>query len=159
MLKSSVEGLADDGKGIVVRTRGGESRLGFDGRLSPKPQEPGLIVSDNVSAFVEPWPDLTQPPPPRPAADSLLEPLVVLMTERIALRVEATDLLLLDARTGKVIERKANYFRGHENCFPIRGGSPAFVGCNGKTEMTLFRIDGSAGRLTRTHKAPGQVGR
>ncbi len=141
LLGSDVERLAYDGKGIVVGSKQRDDRLGFDGRLSPRPNEPGMIVSDNVDALVDPWPDFSKAPPEDPPVDRLLEPLVVAMSDDIALSVHEKDLVLLDAHDGKPIETKSDFFHGHENCFPIRGGTPAFVGCNDKAEMALFRID------------------
>jgi len=50
---------------------------------------------------------------------------------------------VLDARNGKVVRRHSAAFEGHENCFPIRGGTPAFIGCNDPGAMTLLRVDAS----------------
>jgi hypothetical protein len=55
--------------------------------------------------------------------------------------VSEQELVVLDAHTGAQKQKK-QAFSGQANCFPIRGGTPAFVGCNGQTEMSLFRIDG-----------------
>jgi hypothetical protein len=136
-----VEHLGYDGKGIVVESRGGAQRIGPKGTLSQRPDEPGLTVSDNVDAFQEPWPDLSKHPPTRSPIDRLVEPLVVAMDAKSALAVEGHALRVLDASTGKLVGEQASAFAGHENCFPIRGGSPAFVDCNDPSTMTLFHVD------------------
>jgi len=143
-----IEHLGYDGKGIVVESRSGSQRIGPSGALTPRPDEPGLTVSDNVDAFQQPWPDLSKPPPPRSPVDRLLEPLVVQLDDRSALAVEGHSLLVLDAKTGKVVREQASAFAGHENCFPIRGGVPAFVGCNDSNAMALFRVDSSSASPT-----------
>jgi hypothetical protein len=140
-LRSGVERLAYDGKGVVVYSKQRIERVDFEGRLSLRADEPGMTVGDNVDAFVDPWPDFSKPPPEPPDAERLLEPLVARMTEERAFEVREQDLLVLDTKSGKLIQEHKGYFAGHSNCFPIRGGTPSFVGCNGQLEMTLFRIE------------------
>lgn len=140
LASSGVEQLAYDGKGIVVHFANKVERIDAKGRLVPRPDEPGMVVADNLAAFVDPWPDFSGPPPQRSDAERLLDPLVVLVDDDIAIAANEQDLVVLDAHTGKQKEKK-QAFPGQTNCFPIRGGTPAFVGCNGQTEMSLFRID------------------
>jgi hypothetical protein len=133
--------LRYDGKGIVVDRDGdGALRLGFDGKLGPLPNEPGLTVASNVDAFQDPFPDMSRPPPESPDIEKLLNPLARAMTPKIAIAVRGDDLVFLDATTGKVAQAVSRAFGGKANCFPIQGGVPSFIGCNAG-EMTLFRID------------------
>ncbi|MCA9597243.1 MAG: hypothetical protein KC776_28210 [Myxococcales bacterium] len=145
---SGVQYLGYDGKGIVVSSKGGSERLDADGHLVPRPNEPGMTVSDNVDAFQEPWPDFSRPPPEPSAAERLLDPLVTAMDAETALAVKGEDLLVLDGRTGAITNTIQGAFAGHENCFPIRGGTPAFIGCNDGPAMTLMRIESTTEKPT-----------
>ena len=135
-----VTSLGYDGKGIVVETARGTFRLGLDGKLKPKPDETGMTVTASVEALVEPFPDVTQPPPEPTDIERLVDPFSRLMDERVAVTIKDGTLLFLDSSTGRVIRSVANAFGGRENCYLIRGGRPSFAGCNGDA-MSLFRID------------------
>lgn len=137
---TNVEMIAYDGKGFVLSTPRGQERLSFDGKVSPRPNEPGMTTTDNIFAFVDEWPDMSKPPPEPPEVDRMLERLTVAMADGSVIAVREKDLVAWDGKTGKVASKQAGAFAGYENCFPIRGGTPAFIGCNGRTEMTLFRV-------------------
>jgi hypothetical protein len=154
---AGVEHLAYDGKGIVLHTARDSKRIAADGRVGPLPVEPGLTVSNNLDAFMSPWPDMSRLPA-RSDADRLLDPLVVLLDDSTALTVEGRRLVLLNASTGAEKPERPDALGGRVNCFAIRGGTPAFVGCNGSgggaPEMALMRIDSevAAPVLERTFK-------
>lgn len=141
LASSGVERLAYDGKGIVVQSGQKDERIDSSGRLVARPNEPGMVVADNLAAFTDPFPDMSASAPETPDVERLVAPLVVSMNEDVALAVREQDLLVLDGHSGKQIELKKQAFPGQTNCFPIRGGTPAFIGCNGPKEMALFRID------------------
>jgi hypothetical protein len=133
--------LRYDGKGIVVDRDKDTLHLAPDGTLGPQPNEPGLIVASNVDAFMDPFPDMTAAPPKSSDLDGLLEATTRRMTADHAFAVRGDDLVFLDARTGAVTQTIPRAFDGKPNCFPVRGGTPSFVGCNAGA-VTLLRIDG-----------------
>lgn len=141
LVSSGVERLAYDGKGIVVESKQKTERIDANGKLVARPDEPGMVVGDNLAAFMDPFPDMSQPPPERSPIERLVAPLVIAMNDDVALTMSGDDLVVLDGHTGKQLELKKQAFPGHTNCFPVRGGVPAFIGCNGQKEMALFRID------------------
>lgn len=134
-----VERLAYDGKGIVIWSRKGDLRLEVDGKLGPKPNEPGMIVADNLAAFALSF-DFSKPPT-ETDPERLLSPLTRRMNEKAAFMVDETKLVFLDASTGKPLAEVEGAFAGKENCFPIRGGVPSFVGCNSNQVMALYRLE------------------
>ena len=138
--------LRYDGRGVVVDTDREPMRLGFDQVLAPMPRgEAGMTVSDNASAFMDPFPMGNTPPPAEPDVAKLVGPFSRRLDRATAFTVESDELTFRDAGTGKPLKTSKNAFGGRKNCFPIRGGSPSFVGCNGdgsRSEgMALFRIE------------------
>lgn len=138
--------LRYDGRGVVVDTDREPMRLGFDQVLAPMPRgEVGMTVSDNASAFMDPFPMGNTPPPAQPDVAKLVGPFSRRLDRATAFTVESDELTFRDAGTGKPLKTAKNAFGGRKNCFPIRGGSPSFVGCNGdgsRSEgMALFRIE------------------
>ncbi len=147
-----IEYLAYDGVGILARSRDRTERIDAEGRLS-RPTEVGPVVdSVNTFAFSDLRPAHLRPRRPCSVADRLLGGLTVTLGADRALAVSGADLLVLDAKTGAVETTHPGVFAGHHNCFPLRGGLPAFIGCNDQQRMALFRIDTPASRpvLERT---------
>jgi hypothetical protein len=138
--------LRYDGRGVVVDTDREPSRLGFDQVLAPMPRgETGMTVSENAMAFMDPYPMGDTPPPARPDVAELVGPFARRLDRATAFSVESDQLTFRDAGTGKPLKTAKNPFGGRKNCFPIRGGTPSFVGCNGDGSsaegMALFRIE------------------
>lgn len=138
--------LRYDGRGIVVDTDREPSRLGFDQVLAPMPRgETGMTVSENAMAFLDPYPMGDTPPPSEPDVAKLVGPFARRLDRATAFSVESDQLTFRDAGTGKALKTAKSAFGGRKNCFPIRGGSPSFVGCNGDGSgsegMALFRIE------------------
>ncbi len=133
--------LGYDGRGIVVYTDKSDMRLGFDGKLVPRPNEPGMTVASNLDAFDDVFPDVSKPPPEPSDAERLVDALTRSIDPSTAFVVRNDDLSFIDAATGKVTKIVAGAFSGHKNCFIVRGGTPAFVGCN-EEKFRLFRLDG-----------------
>lgn len=137
---SKVEMIAYDGEGLVLYTPRGQERLAMDGKVTPRPNEPGMTTTDNIFAFIDEWPDMSKPPPEPPEVDRMLERLTVAMADGTVIAVKEKNLVAWDGKTGKIASTQAGAFTGYENCFPVRGGTPAFVACNGRTETSVFRI-------------------
>lgn len=138
--------LRYDGRGVVVDTDREPMRLGFDQVLAPIPRgETGMTVSDNPSAFMDPFPMGNTPPRTEPDVAKLVGPFARRLDRATAFSVESDELTFRDAGTGKPLKTSKTAFGGRKNCFPIRGGSPSFVGCNGDGSgaegMALFRIE------------------
>ncbi|MBW2529312.1 MAG: hypothetical protein JRI23_34365 [Deltaproteobacteria bacterium] len=149
-----VTGLRYDGKGIVVDTSTDQLRLGFDGSLAPRPMEPGMTVASNVDAFVDPFPDLSKPPPEPSEVERLVDPLTGRISATRAFVVRDDDLLLLDGMTGELVRTVAGAFEGRSNCFPVRGGQPSFVGCNADA-VALYRLDSPRAAPVLEREIPG----
>ena len=138
---SGVEQIAYDGKGFVLQSRTAASRLGLDGKLGTLERGPGMTSSDNLWALQDPFPDFSKPPPPEPEIDRMIAPLTIAMNDGNVLVVEHEDLVVYDGKKGVIAKTLKQVFAGRANCFPIRGGTPAFIGCNTDKEMTLFRVE------------------
>lgn len=137
-----IEMLGYDGKTFVLVSRHAEDRLALDGKVSPRPPEPGTTSSDNLFAFQGEWPDPDMAKSPiRADVEHLMDPLAIAMSDQVVLAVHDRSLVVFDGKTGKITSTQTGVFAGHENCFPIRGGTPSFIGCNSPKEMTLFRVD------------------
>jgi len=154
LLSPPVTGLAYDGKGVVVETSRGTFRIGPDGKLEPKPNEPGMTVTASVEALAAAYPDVTRPLPKPTDIERLVSPFARLMDEGVAITIEDNALLFLDSSTGRVVHSISNAFDGRENCFLIRGGHPSFAGCNGDA-MSLFRIDSDSSKPTLERSIKG----
>jgi len=153
-----VTSLGYDGKGVVVETVQGTFRLGFDGKLKPRPDETGMIVMASIEALVEHYPDLAQPPPEPTDIERLVGPFSRVVDERFAVTINDDTLLFLDSSTGRVVRSVANAFEGQANCYLIRGGRPSFAGCNGNgtdNAMSLFRIDSETSKPTLERSIKG----
>lgn len=136
-----VEQIAYDGRGFVLGSRQGQQRLTLDGKVSPLGAgSPGMISSDNMMAFGD-FPDVTKPVPTEPDIERVVAPLAVTMNDGHVLRVDEHDLLVFDGATGTLASTQKDAFANHENCSPLRGGTPAFVGCNDPGGMSLFRVE------------------
>jgi hypothetical protein len=138
-----VQSLGFDGKGIVADTDRGRFRLTLDGKLGPRPEEPGFVEDSNLDAFEDVF---TYPFKPLEPSDAgrLTDVFTRRMTADTALALKGSDLLFLDGASGRTTQTVVGAFSGHENCFIVRGGVPSFVGCN-EDEFRLFRVD-AAGR-------------
>jgi hypothetical protein len=51
------------------------------------------------------------------------------------------DLVVFDARTGRVSSTRAGVFAAYARCYLVRGGRRAFVACESPGTMKLLRID------------------
>lgn len=131
--------LRYDGHSIVLDSERDRLRLGPDGKLALRKEEPGLTVASNVDAFQDPFPDFSKPPPESDLT-RLLTPLTHAFDADLALLIHEADLLFVDAKTGALREKQAAAFPGMDSCFLLRGGSPSFARCS--PALAVFRIDG-----------------
>lgn len=139
---SGIERIAYDGSTFVLQGQAGERRLALDGKVTipaASADAPRLVSTDNLMALD--FPDVTKAPPQPPIPDQIVSPLSGVMADGTAIRVEDRDLLVYDGRRGVLSSTQKEAFAGHENCSVVRGGTPAFVGCNDHDGVSLFRIE------------------
>ena len=147
--------LRYDGVGLVVTTDKGDYEVELDDKLSPHPMKAGLmVVADNLFAF-SPLPTGPDSLPPVPEGERLVSPFSRTLGDgSLTFAVSDEGLAVYDTKSNKVVRTSTAAFGGRKSCFPIRGGTPVYVGCNTEGEMTLFRIDDGASepKIVRTFR-------
>jgi hypothetical protein len=128
-----------DGAFVLDSSHGGR-RLGLDGKVTPLVATGSFTTSDNIIALSGML-DTSTPPSVASVPDRIVAALAVTLGDRSVIRVEAHDLVFFDVTRGAVASTQKDAFAGHESCSPLRGGSPAFVGCIERDGMSLFRIE------------------